>query len=342
LNDSAVPSPPVTFIFRKRIPTFFSIEKLFECLYADFQRSGMPLTRLELPHVSAGLLSVLRNMWFAARQRKARIVHITGDVHYAALLCLQSRALITVHDCVVLQRGVGFKRFVMRLLWFGLPLRLAAAVVVISERTKQELLATVAIPPHKVIVIPNFIDPSFTPAARPFAADLPRILHVGTTPNKNLPRVIEALRDAPCVLTIVGDLTEDTIQQLRVSGIRHEHYFSVDHATMLELYRGADIVSFPSTYEGFGMPILEGQAVGRCVLTSDIEPLRSVAGPDGALLVDPYSVDSIREGFRCLLSDADVRARLVAAGARNCSRFTLDAVAAQYAAVYRRLDELKR
>jgi glycosyltransferase involved in cell wall biosynthesis len=87
------------------------------------------------------------------------------------------------------------------------------------------------------------------------------------------------------------------------------------------------------------MPILEGQSVGRAVLTSDLDPMRSVAGPGGALLVDPHSVDAIREGFLALIGDGLMRARLIAAGRENCSRFTLQTVAASYLAVYQKLNE---
>jgi hypothetical protein len=66
--------------------------------------------------------------------------------------------------------------------------------------------------------------------------------------------------------------------------------------------------------------------------------MRSVAGPGGALLVDPQSIDAIREGFLALIGDGILRARLIAAGADNCRRFTLEAVALSYQALYRRLN----
>src|ERR1700737_1173371 len=148
--------PMITYIFRKGSPTVFSIEKLFDALYAHLEKSGASLRRLELPHVSTGIVSVLRNVWFVARRRKTAIMHITGDVHYATLLCPFSRTIITIHDCVVLQRGTGFKRLVLWILWFGLPVRLASAITVISEQTKNELMKTVAVPEKKITVIPNF------------------------------------------------------------------------------------------------------------------------------------------------------------------------------------------
>jgi glycosyltransferase involved in cell wall biosynthesis len=329
----------ITFVFRKGSPAVFSIEKLFDALYCHLEKSGARLRRLELPHISAGIVSVLRNVWFVARRRKTKILHITGDVHYATLLCPFSKTIITIHDCVVLQRGTGFKRLVLWMLWFGLPVRLASAIVVISEQTKSELLKTVAVPESKIRVIPNFVDPAFVFSERPFASERPRILHVGTTPNKNLPRVVAALRDIPCVLVIVGRLPPSILRNLQESGVSYENFVGIDHAAMTCLYRDADIISFPSTYEGFGMPILEGQAVGRPVLSSDLEPMRSVAGQGGALLVDPQSVNAIREGFLTLIDDGLLRARLIAAGKDNCRRFTLEAVAASYLALYRGFDE---
>jgi glycosyltransferase involved in cell wall biosynthesis len=330
-------TPRIFYIFRKQSPTVFSIEKLFEALFAHMQKAGASVGRIELPYTSTGIVSVLRNMWFVARQRRRGYLHITGDVHYAALLRPFSKTVITIHDCVALQRGTGLKGFVMRMLWFQLPLRLASAITVISEQTKNEVMSTVAVPDGKITVIPNFVDPRLVFSERAFAVGEPRVLHVGTTPNKNLPRVIAALRGIPCVLVIVGPLAPAILDDLRESGVRHENYVGIDHASLALLYRNSDIISFPSTYEGFGMPILEGQAVGRPVLTSDLEPMRGVAGKGGAVLVNPESVEAIRAGFVALMRDGVLRSRLVAAGKENCSRFTLENVADSYLALYRGL-----
>jgi glycosyltransferase involved in cell wall biosynthesis len=329
--------PMITYIFRKRLPTYFSIEKIYDVLYARLESSGADVRRLELPHTSTGIINVLCNAWFVARQRRQGYLHITGDVHYAALLRPFTKTVITIHDCVVLQRGTGFKRLVLWILWFGLPVRMASAITVSNEHVKNEVLKTIGIPEGKISVIPHFVDPAFTFSDHSFATEQPRILHVGTTPNKNLPRVIAALRGIPCVLVIVGPLTAANLRELRESGLRYENFVGIDHAAMTRLYADADMVSFPSTYEGFGMPILEGQAVGRPLLTSDLMPMRGVAGQGGALLVNTQSVESIREGFLALIGDEQFRNLLIAAGKHNCSRFSLDAVAASYVALYRRL-----
>jgi len=327
----------VTYIFRRRLPTVFSIEKLFDLLYSHCEKAGIPVRRVELPHVSSGIFNVLRNVWFVARRRNDCVLHVTGDVHYAGLLCPFARTIITIHDCVVLQRGSGFKRFVLWVLWFWLPLRLATVITVISEQTKSEVLSSASIPGKKIIVIPNFVDPAFAFRSPPLARQRPRLLHVGTTPNKNLARVVAALRGIPCVLVIIGPLSPAQVADLEANGIAYENFIGIDQVELREQYWEADIISFPSTYEGFGMPILEGQASGRPVLTSDLEPMRSVAGEAGALLVNPASIDSIRDGFLRLLGDEVLRARLVSVGLENCRRFTLEAVAASYIAIYRKM-----
>jgi glycosyltransferase involved in cell wall biosynthesis len=132
-------------------------------------------------------------------------------------------------------------------------------------------------------------------------------------------------------------LPADLEGDLEKHGVLYENHVGVDQQTLSGLYRDADIISFPSTYEGFGMPIVEGQAVGRPVLTSDMEPMRSVSGPDGALLVNPHSTPAIRDGFIRLMNDAQLRARLITGGKDNSDRYTLESVAGAYLALYRQL-----
>jgi glycosyltransferase involved in cell wall biosynthesis len=136
------------------------------------------------------------------------------------------------------------------------------------------------------------------------------------------------------MLVIVGPLSAAILSDLRENDIQYENFVGVDHAFMMGLYRDVDIISFPSIYEGFGMPILEGQAMGRPVLTSNLDPMRSVAGQGGALLVNPESVDAIREGFQALIGNGILRDRLVTAGMNNCRQYTLERIVSRYRALY--------
>jgi glycosyltransferase involved in cell wall biosynthesis len=105
---------------------------------------------------------------------------------------------------------------------------------------------------------------------------------------------------------------------------------------LVEAYRRCDMVVFASLYEGFGLPILEAQAMGRPVITSNFGAMREAAG-DGALLVDPYSVEAIRDAVLRIKREPALREDLIAKGLRNAERFRAEAVAERYAEVYREI-----
>ena len=105
---------------------------------------------------------------------------------------------------------------------------------------------------------------------------------------------------------------------------------------LVEAYRRCDMVVFASLYEGFGLPILEAQATGRPVITSNFGAMKEAAG-DGALLVDPYSVEEIREAVLRVKNEPGLREELIAKGRENAERFRAEAVAARYGELYRGL-----
>ena len=109
---------------------------------------------------------------------------------------------------------------------------------------------------------------------------------------------------------------------------------------MIEHYKNADIISFISTYEGFGLPILEAQSIGRPVITSNISSMPEVAG-DGALFADPYDVASIRKGILNLINNETLREDLILKGLNNILRFQPKLIAEQYAELYRNIARKK-
>jgi glycosyltransferase involved in cell wall biosynthesis len=101
------------------------------------------------------------------------------------------------------------------------------------------------------------------------------------------------------------------------------------------------MVVFASLYEGFGLPILEAQAMGRPVIASNCGAMREAAG-EGALLVDPYSVEAIREAVLRVKNEPGLREELIAKGLRNAAKFSADAVALKYAQIYKNLATAER
>lgn len=309
-----------------------SIEMLFANLRTAMPADEYEVTAETLPNFSKGLRPRMENARWAAR-RQGDVNHVTGDVHYIALAMDPRRTVLTVHDCFALERLRGLRRWVLKRYWFDLPVAQVAAVTVISEATRRELVRHVPAAAKKTVVIPNAVAPAFQPAPREFRGDRPRILHIGTAPNKNLPRLFAALQGLCCELRIVGRLPDQDRRQLESAAVAYSTAENLSEQQMVDEYRLADVVSFASIYEGFGMPIVEAQWVERPVVTSNASSMPEVAG-DGACLVDPHDVTSIRRGLERVIGSADYRAELIEAGRINRARFSLSTVAGQYVDLY--------
>jgi glycosyltransferase involved in cell wall biosynthesis len=309
-----------------------SIERLFESIRNEFT-SEWQVTVSVSPHPSRGLMPRLKNL-AAVYGRQADIHHIVGDVHYLALGLWGEKMVLTIHDCAGLERLKGWRRELLRQLWFVQPMRRAAVVTTISKTSKDELRRWVGGLADKVVVIPNCVRSEFQPNAKPFDTRCPVILQVGTGWNKNVVTVARALNGITCRLDIVGTL--DTAQRaaLEASRVNFRELGRVSDAQLVEAYHSCDLVVFASHYEGFGLPIIEGQAVGRPVVTSHVSSMPEAAGK-GALLVDPADAQAIHQAVIRIIADPDLRTSLIQEGFENVARFRPEQVARLYEAVYR-------
>jgi glycosyltransferase involved in cell wall biosynthesis len=308
-----------------------SIEGLFDSLMSHL-REERAVSRIEVPCARARPLAILRNLIAAASVPHGGVLHVSGDVHYAVCAAFRP-SVLTVHDLRFLDESRGLKRWLLWLLWLALPVTMATRVTCISDATADRLLAWAPWVRRKLRVIPNAVADEFRPAPEAMPASKPRVLQAGTKSNKNLDRVIDACRGLDLVLVVLGDLDESRKRAIRDAGIDAEFHARLDRAAVIALYQSCDIVLFASTYEGFGLPIVEAQAVGRPVITSDLAPMSEVA-TDAALLVDPLDTSSIRAALVRLMSDESLRRELIARGFDNARRFLPAAVAAMYSEVY--------
>ncbi len=327
----------VTFFQRKRRPNAnFSLEFIFE----DVRRrlNGLISSQLVIaPYHSNGLfrrLAISLSAWY----NQGEITHITGDINFAAVFLSRTRTVLTILDCGFLERTSGIRRSVLKHFWLNLPVRRAAVVTTISAAAQADIIRHTGCDPSKVIVVPVAVSEIFRPLPRLYASDIPRILQIGTARNKNVARVVQALKGIPCLLVVIGQIHPEISHAIDESGVQVENHINLSQEQILEQYGKADVVMFASLYEGFGMPIIEAQSVGRPVITSNISSMPEVAG-DAACLVDPHSTESIRAGIQRILGDEEYRESLVQKGFVNARRFDPDIIARQYYQIYLRLAE---
>ena len=335
-STEALPRPVVKLFFRRPWSSgSYSIEASFDAMLAAFPRgAAMGLQRFVSSYPSKGIKARLLAMLEAHREASA-INHITGDVHFLALALPGSRTVLTVHDCRFLHGSFGLRRYLLRWFWLSLPVNHVRLVTTVSEATRQDVIALSACDPEKVVVVPTTISPAFVPVLRAFP-ERPWVLHIGVTANKNLERHVQALRGLNCRLRVIGDLDRQQRQLLSDSGLEFETLRSLSADGMRAAYVESDVLLFASTFEGFGMPILEAQATGRPVITSNRSSMPEVAG-DAACFVDPTSVDDIRAAVQRLLNDQDFRQDLIVRGLHNVERYSPGRVAGMYAEIYKRL-----
>lgn len=314
-------------IFRKRLAGSNSIEELFQTIAVEMAKQ-IEVVEFEL----GSRFYLLADLW-RLRRMKADIYHITGDVNYLSLFLPRRKTVLTVHDTghyVLTLKGI--KQWLYKWLWLVWPVRLAGKITTISEATRISINADLGCT-REVIVIENCYGKVFHPVPKVFNEDSPLVLQVGTQPHKNLDRLINAIKETPYRLCIIGKISEENLRQLSKAGITYENYFNLTHQEVFEKYVAADLVCFVSLFEGFGVPIIEANIVGRPLITSHIEPMRSIAS-DSACLVNPTDIDAIKEAIRRIVEDKKYREQLVTNGLRNVQRYSPFAVAERYLRVY--------
>lgn len=317
---------------RKHIAGINSIEELARTLITFIP----DLQLVEMPESGDSVTAMIRNIRYA-RKHSGDVNHIFSPSISYITPFLRGRTIITWHDIQTMYSGSNpCKRFLKRLQRIHLPITFVSSITCISQFTLNELASVDRRALTKAQIIPNSYNRVFSFSKKEFNAQCPNILHIGTGERKNLLRVIQALDGIKCHLKIVGKLSGEHLLALKNYNISYTQEQDVPFSRIIELYRSCDIVSFPSLYEGFGMPIIEAQATGRVVLTSRRASIPEVAA-ETVHYVDPESVEDIAHGFRMLINNSEYRERLVSFGLENAKRFETQKMIQAYKAVYAQL-----
>ncbi len=299
------------------------------------QMKGVAKVReYSVPHFGSNPLHLLHNLLFVLRRRtRTGINHVTGDIHYCLLALIGCRSVLTMHDDYAIRTAKNsIDRALKYLFWIWLPLKIADRVLCISPQTKAQI-DHLAKNQKTQVLSQNALCADFCATPRR-TTPKPVVLHLGTARNKNAETTIRAVAGLDVRLVICRPMTDAQHALAKELKLDYENRTDMTDDEVVELYRDAAVVSAPSLFEGFGMPIIEAQATGRPVVTTNREPMRWVAGRGALLLDDPKSADELREIIRRLLTDTTLYAEVAEQGLRNAERFQPQTIARQFIELY--------
>ena len=274
----------------------------------------------------------------------------------------KARGILTVHDLAFLMRPDCADERLRAYLEEVVPrsVRRADFIIADSENTRNALVVLLGARPASIEVVPGGVEDRFTPVtdqnllrrarARLGVGDAPFVLAIGVLePRKNLNRLMDAFvmlkqrrKVAPDLKLVLaggkGWLYDEILEHHAGSPAREDILmpgFVADDA-LPAIYSAADVLAFPSLYEGFGLPILEAMACGTPVVASRASCLPEVA-EGAALLIDPTNVEGLASALELALMDTEVRDQLIGQGLRRASEYSWRRAAEQLLDVYRKV-----
>lgn len=233
-----------------------------------------------------------------------------------------------------------FQRYYLRMM-LPLSVKKAARVIIFTKSSKEDLKRRTGVPADKIEVVPHGISESFLGIEKERArmggsltGGKPYILYVSATYGyKNHIRLIQAFGilkkriQTPHILLLIGSEVKISFNTLRAAaqeaGVSEEVVIAgrLEQKKVIDAYLGADCAVIPTLYETFGFPVLEAMASECPVITSNYGSMAELSG-GAAVLVDPYSADSIADGMERVLVDPNVRRNLIDRGRERARAYT--------------------
>jgi glycosyltransferase involved in cell wall biosynthesis len=259
--------------------------------------------------------------------QQTKLPRIDADIlwgpHGTLPLTWKRPSIATLHDftSITMPGRHRLKTILSFNLFIGRSLEQATRVACVSRAVADEAMRGFGVPPSKLEIVPNGVDPFFSPADAP-QEDHGFILFTGTLePRKGIYDLIAAWSALPHPrprLVLAGDRGwKTTIPD--EPGIEVTGY--VTRERLRELYRTARVFVYPSHYEGFGIPPLEAMASGAPVIATRTGAIPEFAN-GAALLVDPDDPFALRDALVRLLGDATLRRELRAHGPERAKQWT--------------------
>lgn len=307
-----------------------SIEKLFKTIIKKKDKE-IKFKFLICPFVSSGLLNRLLNcLW--AYFNQGDINHISGDINFISLFLNKDKTINTYHDCYNLRQYDGFKKWILKIFWYYLPIYKSRYITTVSNFTKKELKKFFNIK-KDINVISNFIpDNNYLIKKK----NRKKILIIGTTINKNLDRILYAIQDLKIEIIIIGKINNNHIKFLKKNKIIYKNFTNITETKLIDCYNQALVLLFPSLYEGFGLPIIEAQRMCVPVITSNLSPMKEIVN-NSTVLVNPRNIKDIKSKLKRIINNRSLRNNIIDKGYKNSFRYAPSKSRNQYFQLYKKL-----
>lgn len=272
--------------------------------------------------------------------------------------------VVTIHDVIPLLFPKKYPpglRGTIKNFHQKLNLKKVKAVMTDSECSKKDIHEKLGIKKEKIEVVYLAASSNFKKISdskklgdvkKKYSLPEKFVLYTGSTNwNKNLPNLTKAVLQAGAEVVFVGKAFEnrENLGHIELSSFAEFLKMYSDNPKVhilgfipdeeiAAVYNLAGILAQPSYYEGFGLPILEAQACGVPVITSNVSSMPEVAGK-GARFVNPESPDEIKRAIIDILTDKKLRDDLINEGFRNTKRFSWEKTAVETAKIYKRTYE---
>jgi glycosyltransferase involved in cell wall biosynthesis len=249
---------------------------------------------------------------------------------YNAPFFFLNRTIITVHDLNHID--LNYNSSLLKRIYYKLILKRAciksARILTVSEFSKDRIVKWSGVPEEKVFVVGNGVSQEFNTEGEKYQPGFPYVFVVGNRKaHKNEARVLEAfhLSALPHEVKLVfnGKISDELHDIINKYGLTDKVVFlgTLSSIKLASCYRGAEVLLFPSLYEGFGLPVIEAMACGIPVITSNTTSLKEIASA-AACLVNPESIIDIKLALEKIFEDEHYKKKLVERGLIQSKKFT--------------------
>jgi len=287
-------------------------------------------------------------LFFRLRKFKLDTIFYPKNIIPLSHFFFEAKKINIIHDLAYFDKKLHAYKFwdtVYMKLLMKLSCRISDKIISISNYTKKDIVNILKINPDKIEAIHLAVESGFgensvntEDVLKKFNIKTPYMFYCGyLSPRKNILRTLKAFNEikdkiSHNIYLAGGGSWGDKDIRNYISRHLNDRVFTIGYLTedeLVALYKSADLFLYPSLYEGFGLPILEAQACGCPVLTSNVTSCPEVAGK-GAHIVNPYSISEIKSGILKIAKNPNYRLELAKKGKQNVRRFSWGKTANHY------------